>query len=105
MNEHIQPEVLSISEFCVRNRMSTATYYKMVREGRGPRVMDYGSTMRISMQAELDWRREREEAAVSAAGKLEHERRKAQAVRAGKAAIASPLHHRGKAKGKKLVRT
>ena len=46
----------SIKEFLARNQLSESQYYKLRRQGRGPRVMSVGACgVRISRQAELDW--------------------------------------------------
>ncbi len=52
------------SEFCARNGISKAFYYKLRAQGRGPREMDNG---RITAEAEHAWHREREAAAQDGA--------------------------------------
>lgn len=50
------------TEFCARNSMSRSFFYKIRKQGRGPREM----LGRITADAEKDWQREREaEAAQS----------------------------------------
>jgi predicted DNA-binding transcriptional regulator AlpA len=44
-------------EFCQRNAISVAWFYKLRAQGKAPREMDVG---RISVDAERDWIRERE---------------------------------------------
>jgi hypothetical protein len=51
---------LSIPEFCRRNSISKSLFYKLRRQGLGPRVMTVGERQLISVVAELDWQRERE---------------------------------------------
>ena len=52
-----QQQVFSLVEFCARNRISKTTYHKLTNEGRGPRVMRYGHVVRISLEAEREWRK------------------------------------------------
>jgi hypothetical protein len=42
----------SIAEFCKRNSISRAYFYKLKNQGKGPRMM---ATNRISDEAEVDW--------------------------------------------------
>jgi predicted DNA-binding transcriptional regulator AlpA len=59
----------TIDEFCRVEKISRAFYYKLKKQGRGPREMKLGpGAKRISGQARRDWHRQREaEAAESAA--------------------------------------
>jgi hypothetical protein len=57
-------DVFSIPEFCVRHRISTALFFKMLREGRAPRVMRAGRRTLITREAAEDWRRALEAASV-----------------------------------------
>ena len=50
------------SEFCQRNAISIAFFYKLRRQGKGPREM----LGRITADAEKDWQREREAEAAQA---------------------------------------
>lgn len=64
-NNTEQTDALSIQEFCRRyGGISTALYFKIAREGHGPRVMKVGIRTLISREAAEEWRRECE-AAVS----------------------------------------
>lgn len=47
----------SIPEFCVRNRISMSLYFKIMRAGRGPRIMKIGHRTLISREAAEAWRR------------------------------------------------
>lgn len=62
----------TIPQFCRRNSLSESQYFKLQREGRGPRTMSTGSVgVRISREAEADWVRAREaEAATGIERKL-----------------------------------
>jgi hypothetical protein len=50
----------TIPSFCESNAISESFYFKLRREGRGPREMKIDRITRISPEAEADWRRERE---------------------------------------------
>ena len=55
-------DALSIPEFCRRFDITDVTYYRMRRQGRGPReIRLVNSVIRISDEAIRDWLREREE--------------------------------------------
>jgi predicted DNA-binding transcriptional regulator AlpA len=53
----------SIDEFCARNSISRRTFYNLLEEGIGPRVIQLRGRRLISAEAEADWHRERENAA------------------------------------------
>ena len=55
----------SIAEFCRRNGICRATFYKLLAKGQGPRIMKVGARTLISREAASDWRRRME---VDAAG-------------------------------------
>ncbi len=64
-----EPEAASftIAEFCKRHHLSESQYFKLKREGRGPRTMATGSVgVRISREADAAWVREREAEAAGA---------------------------------------
>ena len=52
----------SIERFCKRNGISKRQYFKMQRQGIGPHTLKIGGRkgIRISLEAERDWIRERE---------------------------------------------
>jgi hypothetical protein len=54
------PAAYSISEFCESHRISESFYFKLKKQGRGPREMRVGDRVLISLEAAADWRRERE---------------------------------------------
>lgn len=56
----------SIPEFCRRNQISVGMYFKIARDGDGPRIMKVGRRTLISREAAEEWRREREAAARTA---------------------------------------
>ena len=59
-----QTDALSIVEFCRRHGISTALYFKISREGNGPRVMRVGRRTLVTPEAAAEWRRAREAASV-----------------------------------------
>jgi hypothetical protein len=50
----------TIPSFCESNAISESHYYALKRQGRGPREMLVGDLVRISPEAERDWRLARE---------------------------------------------
>jgi len=52
----------TISEFCRSEKISRAKYFQLRREGKGPKEMRDLKWVRISPEAKLEWRRERERA-------------------------------------------
>ena len=51
---------LTITEFCVAERISRSLLYKLWAEGKGPRYYRVGSHRRISPEARTEWRRQLE---------------------------------------------
>src|SRR4029079_5824108 len=88
----LEPQAFSIAEFCARNRISLSTFHKLKSQGRGPRLMCLGRAIRISIEAERDWRASREKA-TGAEGQAvirDAQRRSASARQAGISAAKSP---------------
>jgi hypothetical protein len=59
-----EQDAFSIPEFCVRNGISSALFFKLAREGGGPRVMRVGRRTLITREAAAAWRHEREAASA-----------------------------------------
>lgn len=59
-----EQDAFSIPEFCRRNGFGPGLYFKIAREGGGPRVMRVGRRTLISREAAEEWRREREAASA-----------------------------------------
>jgi len=76
MAKEIEPQVFSIAEFCVRNRLTLPTFHKLQRTGRGPRMMRLGHVGRISLEAERAWREKMEADSNSEAALAEYQRRR-----------------------------
>jgi len=60
----------SVDEFCQAERISRVTFYKLLKEGRGPRIMKLGSRTTISPTARAEWH-QRMEAEAAAADQAE----------------------------------
>lgn len=62
MSAPIPPRAaMTIVEFCeASGGISKAFFYKMVKEGTGPRLMKAGRRTLITAEAAAEWRRERE---------------------------------------------
>ena len=52
----------SIDEFCAAHGISRAMFYKIQKQGRGPRIMAVGTRQLISDEAAAEWRRQMEAA-------------------------------------------
>jgi hypothetical protein len=89
-----EPQAFTIAEFCVRNSIGLSTFHKLKNQGRGPRMMFLGRAIRIGIEAERDWRAEREqpEGAEARLVAKETAARVAAGRRAGSLAAASPRH-------------
>jgi predicted DNA-binding transcriptional regulator AlpA len=61
------PVAFTIAEFCETHRLSRSKLYQMWNAGTGPRKMQIGSKILISVEAAADWRREREAASAAEA--------------------------------------
>jgi len=53
-------DVHTVPSFCQSNAISISLYYKLKRQGRGPREIELDGRVLISEEAERDWRREQE---------------------------------------------
>ena len=84
----------TIPEFCKTYLFGTTRYYKMRREGRGPRELRIGNIVRITSEAEAEWVREHEQPTGTEARLIAREREASarKSRRAGKIAAASPKH-------------
>jgi len=104
-----QARSLSRQEFCALERMSLSTYAKLQRKGLGPAELRFPGLVfaTITPEARREWRARFEEYSRSKAAKLEDERRRALASKAGRLAAKSPLHvsKAGKVSGTKVSST
>jgi hypothetical protein len=85
----VDRKCFSIDEFCRRQDISLSTFHKLQREGKGPRLMDI-SPIRISIEAEREWRAARDRPNDVASRK--RDARVAAGRRAGELAVRSPRH-------------
>jgi hypothetical protein len=46
--------------FCASNKISESFYFKLKRQGKGPREIELDGRIIITPEAEADWRRDRE---------------------------------------------
>lgn len=60
MSQHTQPDVFDIPSFCSAHKISRSLFYKLLKEGAGPRLMKLGRRTLITLEAAADWRREME---------------------------------------------
>jgi predicted DNA-binding transcriptional regulator AlpA len=51
---------LSIPEFCAAHGISEAFYYKLKKQGKGPREMKIGARTLVTFESAAEWRRARE---------------------------------------------
>ena len=84
----------TIREFCASERLSLSSFYELVKRDLAPELLEIPGTKikRITPFAHAAWRARMGELAKSKAAQIEAERRRAQAIMAGQAAAASPLH-------------
>jgi len=57
----VEPQVLTVSEFCALNRIGRTTFYKLVGAGAGPRLMRIGKRVLIPIECAKEWRQARTE--------------------------------------------
>jgi predicted DNA-binding transcriptional regulator AlpA len=81
-----------VEQFCERNQISKSTWFKMKREGTGPRTISIGREVRISAAAEKEWRARKEQESMGAKERLAYKRRVKLSKRAAAAAVKSPKH-------------
>jgi excisionase family DNA binding protein len=46
---------LTVAEFCEANRLSRATFYNLLREGKAPQIMKVGRRTLIPADAVREW--------------------------------------------------
>ncbi len=62
----MEVQAQTVDEFCQSHRISRGTFYNLLKDGRGPRVMKIGSRTLISAEAAVDWRRRMEQPSAQA---------------------------------------
>ena len=53
---------LSVDQFCRKYSICRASFYNLLKTGRGPRVLKIGSRTVVTAEADDDWRRTAEAA-------------------------------------------
>jgi hypothetical protein len=84
----------TIREFCASEHLSLSSFYELVKRDLAPELLEIPGTKikRITRLAQAAWHKRMAELAKSEGARLESDRRRAQAVKAGQLAAASPLH-------------
>jgi len=54
-------DAYDVQAFCLAHHISRAFFYKLLDQGKGPRVMKVGRRLLISREAAADWRRAMEQ--------------------------------------------
>jgi predicted DNA-binding transcriptional regulator AlpA len=52
--------IYTVPEFCLQHRISRSLFYKLVKEGHGPRLMKAGKRTLVTSEAAEAWRRSSE---------------------------------------------
>jgi predicted DNA-binding transcriptional regulator AlpA len=63
----MQPQLISIKQFCADHGISRSFFYKLLQQGQGPRVTKLGARTLVSAEAAAAWRA-RMECGAEAAG-------------------------------------
>jgi hypothetical protein len=50
----------TVDEWCTRRRLCRASFYKLLKQGKGPRTYYVGNRQYISADADAAWQAERE---------------------------------------------
>jgi len=83
---------LSLSEFCLAERISKSKYYALRKKKLSPDEINIDGVLRITPQSHRRWREKMIALGKSKAVQLEVKRRRELAEIAGRAAAKSPLH-------------
>jgi predicted DNA-binding transcriptional regulator AlpA len=81
--------MLSIPVFVAEHGISRSLFYRLVKEGRGPRLTKIASRTLISAEAAAEWRARMERETEEAASRSNPVRREGQRARRGGAACNS----------------
>lgn len=94
----VEQQAFTIKQFCDRNNISLPKFYKERNAGRGPRLMHLGGrAIRISIEAERDWRVAQETLSDDTEERLLQRQERARV--AAKASVAARASKRLKAAG------
>jgi predicted DNA-binding transcriptional regulator AlpA len=102
-NANTERVAFTVAEFCDRNGISLALFWKLRDSGRAPKLMYLGRAIRISHSAEAEWQAARENPSTKEANLIARQRRhrSKQAKQAGAKAAASPRHISNKRRRKR----
>jgi hypothetical protein len=64
--QQVERRALTIAEFCEAYHMSPELYFKLKRQGKGPREMALGSKKLITLRSAEQWENELEKDAAAA---------------------------------------
>jgi predicted DNA-binding transcriptional regulator AlpA len=60
MGPNMHKLALSVDDFCHAHSMCRASFYNLMKRGRGPRIMKVGGRTLVSHEAAEEWRRQME---------------------------------------------
>lgn len=83
---------MTYQEFLKRNSLSKSTGFKLLRDGRAPKLIVIGWRKLVTPEAEREWHAQEQERAASAEAQLEYVRRQEHLSELGKLAARSPDH-------------
>lgn len=52
----LSPQAYDVSTFCKVHSIGRTFFYRLLKEGRGPKIMKIGSRRLISVEAAREWR-------------------------------------------------
>ena len=59
----------SVAQFCAAHNITKVFFYKLLKQGNGPRIMKVGARTLVSIEAASEWRRKMEIETASAIAK------------------------------------
>jgi predicted DNA-binding transcriptional regulator AlpA len=68
--ERSQPSLQSVPAFCADNGVSRSLFYRLVKDGRGPRLTKISRRTLISAESAADWRARMERETVISGGEV-----------------------------------
>lgn len=60
MNYQQTPAAFNVAEFCAAFRIGKGTFYKLLKEGKGPKLLKVGRRTLVSLEAAEAWRKKME---------------------------------------------
>lgn len=84
----------TIEEFCLRNGLSNWFYLRMRKEGLAPQEMRVNGIVRITLQAERQWHRDRSNPAGAEAEAVEQQKSRREKASRESAAKVNPENRR-----------